>query len=105
MNCPYCEFQGARSAVHRHLADAHSDKVTTRVDDQSGRRFYEVRCPECDAPWMREIKPRLRDPRFIEKFEEEIKLVAFDMLLYHIQAEHMLAEAGLEPDRTGEGTP
>ncbi|HVL90207.1 MAG TPA: hypothetical protein VM841_08240 [Actinomycetota bacterium] len=105
MSCPYCDFEGARSALHRHLADEHPEKVTTRVDDKSGRRFYEVLCPVCDAPWMREIKPRLRDPRFIEKFEEEIKLVAFDMLLYHIQAEHLLAEAGLEAEPTGEGTP
>ncbi|HEX9696149.1 MAG TPA: hypothetical protein VGB64_07535 [Actinomycetota bacterium] len=105
MNCPYCDFEGARSVVHRHLADEHADRVTTRVAEETGRRFYEVRCPVCDAPWMREIKPRLRDPRFIEKFEEEIKLVAFDMLLYHIQAEHLLAESGLETEPQGEGQP
>lgn len=98
MTCPYCEFEGSRGAVHRHLADSHDDRVSIRVDDASGRRWYGIRCPICDAPWDREIKPRLRDPRFVETFDEEIKLVAFDMLLYHVQGEHGLADAGLEPE-------
>ena len=105
MNCPCCDFEGSRSVVHRHLFDEHADRVTTRIDNESGRRFYEVKCPVCDAPWMREIKPRLRDTRFIEKFEEEIKLVAFDMLLYHMQAEHWPMDDGLESELKGEGKP
>lgn len=101
MDCPYCERAGERDEVHRHLADDHPDRVSVRVDDASGRRFYEVRCPTCDAPWEREIKPRYRDPGFIAEFEEEIRLVAFDMLLYHIQGEHLLA-ASSEADRQGD---
>jgi len=100
MDCPYCDVQGGRGEVHRHLAEAHGEKVTIAVDEERNRRTYEVRCPICDAPWERQIKPRYRDPGFIAEFEEEIKLVAFDMLLYHIQGEHLMpAEAG---ERQGE---
>jgi hypothetical protein len=38
------------------------------------------------------IKPRSRDPRFIEEFQREIRLVAFDMLVNHLIAEHEEAE-------------
>ncbi|HEX9713947.1 MAG TPA: hypothetical protein VGB52_15500 [Actinomycetota bacterium] len=93
MDCPFCETAGARTEMHRHLADAHADRVTIEVDEQTGRRTYEVRCPVCDAPWERQIKPRYRDPNFVAEYEEEIRLVAFDMLLYHIQGEHLLPQA------------
>lgn len=78
--------------MHRHLGDVHGDRVAIRTGDEGGRRFYEIRCPVCDAPWEREIKPRSRDPRFVEEYDREIKLVAFDMLLYHMQGEHWLEE-------------
>lgn len=99
MDCPYCDRAGTRGEVHRHLGDAHGDRVAIRVDAERGIRTYEIRCPVCDAPWEREIKPRSRDPNFIQEFEEEIKLVAFDMLLYHIQGEHLIDEGA----GTGEG--
>lgn len=90
MDCPYCEYEDARGAVHRHLSDVHKDRVGIRVDEVKDRRYYEVRCPTCDAPWEREIKPRYKDPGFLAQFEDEIRLVAFDMLLYHIQGEHLM---------------
>lgn len=103
MDCPYCEMRGTRREVHRHLADEHGEKVTIDVDEQRNRRTYEIRCPTCDAPWERQIKPRYKDPNFIAEFEEEIKLVAFDMLLYHIQGEHLLpAEAAEQPAEAAE---
>ncbi|MGH2830036.1 MAG: hypothetical protein ACRDJM_06090 [Actinomycetota bacterium] len=101
MKCPYCDLEAERRDVHRHLLDEHPERVAVRVDEKTERRFYEVRCPTCDAPWEREIKPRFRDPEFVTTFEEEIKLVAFDMLLYHIQGEHV--SAGAAP-ADGEGT-
>lgn len=88
MDCPYGDFQGKRGQVHRHLADHHPDKVTIRQDDVTGNRFYDLVCPVCRAPYEHMIKPRSKDPRFLEMFDPEIKLVAFDMLLYHMQGEH-----------------
>lgn len=100
MDCPFCEFSAVRREVHRHLVDEHKDRVVLRIDEKKNqRRYYEVRCPTCDAPWEREIKPRYKDPSFLETFEEEIRLVAFDMLLYHIQGEHLttVSEQGGNP--------
>ena len=88
MNCPYCDFQGARGAVHRHLADAHAERVVIRVDDEKGKRFYGIACPVCNAPYEHQVKPRNYDLGFLQEFDHEIKLVAFDMLLYHMQGEH-----------------
>lgn len=88
MNCPYCAFQGSRGTVHRHLAETHGDQVVLRVDDASGRRYYGITCPICHAPYEHQVKPRNADPLFLKEFDREIKLVAFDMLLYHLQGEH-----------------
>ena len=51
MDCPYGDFAGKRGDVHRHLAEAHSDKVTIRQDGEEGKRYYEVICP-CAARRM-----------------------------------------------------
>jgi hypothetical protein len=34
------------------------------------------------------IKPRYRDPSFLEEYKMEIALVAFDQLLYHLAKDH-----------------
>jgi hypothetical protein len=88
MDCPYGDFQGKRGEVHRHLAEAHPDKVTIRHDETTGKRSYGLVCPVCGAPYEHVIKPRSHDPYFLKEFDPEIKLVAFDMLLYHMQGEH-----------------
>lgn len=88
MKCPYCDLQDSRGAVHRHLAEAHGEKVAIRVDAERGRRYYGITCPVCAAPYEHQVKPRNLDPDFILEFDREIKLVAFDMLLYHMQGEH-----------------
>ncbi len=86
--CPYCDFSGDRGMTHRHLGETHPEQVTVRVDERKDRRYYGIECPVCKSPWEAEIKPRGRDPNFLEEYDREIKLVAFDMLLYHIQGEH-----------------
>lgn len=88
MTCPYCDLTASRGAVHQHLVTAHSDKVTLRVDDERGKRFYSIACPVCGTPYEHQVKPRNTDPNFLQEFDREIKLVAFDMLLYHLQGEH-----------------
>jgi hypothetical protein len=89
MDCPYCDFSGNRDSVHAHLGETHGEHVSVRVDEAKDRRYYGIVCPVCDAPWEAEIKPRGRDPNFLTEFDREIKLVAFDMLLRHIEGEHM----------------
>lgn len=88
MDCPYGDFQGTRGEVHRHLAEAHPDCVVIRQDDPQGQRSYAIACPVCGAPYEHAANPRLRDPRFLADFDDRIRLVAFDMLLYHMQGEH-----------------
>ncbi|MBI1801635.1 MAG: hypothetical protein HY259_04035 [Chloroflexi bacterium] len=88
MDCPYGDFQGKRGEVHRHLAEAHAEQVQIRQDEMLGQRLYEITCPVCAAPYEHVINSRSRDPRFLREFDAEIRLVAFDMLLYHMQGEH-----------------
>lgn len=88
MHCPYCEVEGARQVMHAHLADAHGDKVIARRDEQKNKLFYRLDCPLCDEYSEREVNPRGRDPSFLQAFEREIRLVAFDLLLYHLEAAH-----------------
>ncbi|HYK83780.1 MAG TPA: hypothetical protein VEV19_00345 [Ktedonobacteraceae bacterium] len=88
MRCPYCGSEGSRQVIHAHLTDQHGNKVVGRRDEQTGKLFYRLDCPLCDEYSEREVNPRGRDPAFLEAFEREIRLVAFDLLLYHIEAAH-----------------
>ena len=88
MICPYCSFEGPRRALHAHAADTHPSAVTTTTDPDSGRRFYELQCPFCPQSLRKQIKPRLKDPAFLEEYAREIRLVAFDVLLYHLEEAH-----------------
>lgn len=87
MTCPFCEFAGARRAVHAHLVDRHPDAVATR-STEAGEFFFEIRCPRCDFAFEREVNPRGRDPSFLETYRREVALVALDLLLHHFAAEH-----------------
>jgi len=92
MTCPFCEFQGIRRDVHAHLTDEHSEQC--RTSESWANRYYQLDCPRCDFTLRRQIKPRLQDPTFLEEYAREIRLVAFDMFLYHFQSEHEQEEAG-----------
>jgi hypothetical protein len=85
MTCAYCSFDGHRRALHAHLESAHAAEVRTRADDESGRMFYSLSCPKCDQTMEKRVKPRWKDPAFLEEFSREIRLVAFDLLLYHLE--------------------
>jgi hypothetical protein len=52
------------------------------------KRYMELPCPKCDESHRTEVKPRYNDPTFLEEHYREIRLVAFDMFLYHWQGEH-----------------
>lgn len=91
--CPYCEFRGKRSEVHHHLADGHAETLARRIDEFSGHTFFVVTCPVCKASYEQVTKKALRDPGFVQEYEFEIRLVVFDLLLYHLQGEHGLGTA------------
>ncbi len=86
MMCPYCAFEGSRGALHAHLTDSHGEECA--MTESWGNRFYRLDCPLCDASLRRQVKPRLRDPTFLEEYGREIRIVAFDQFLYHLQTEH-----------------
>jgi hypothetical protein len=98
LNCPFCSFEGPPRGLHAHLGEQHPDAV--RFEDRSGRSFYSVTCPICGDGYEREIKPRGRDPGFVDEFSTQIRLVAMDMLVNHLMGEHEELEIpeGDEPD-------
>ncbi len=48
-------------------------------------------CPACGARYERPVRKAARDPGFTAGFSREIQLVAMDMLVHHLLAEHELA--------------
>lgn len=96
MRCPLCEYEGARADVHGHLAEGHQDGVEMWTDASDGRMRYRVACPFCEQDHEARVKPRSHDPAFLVRFAHEIRLVAFDMLLNHIEGEHVVAQS-VEP--------
>jgi hypothetical protein len=115
MDCPFCSFEGPPRSLHAHLGDEHPDAV--RFEEKGGRSFYALTCPICRDGYEREIKPRGRDPGFVDEFSAQIRLVAFDMLVNHLMGEHTVlpgdtpeppglelpegAEAGVEAEQPG----
>lgn len=86
MRCPWCEFEGAPRDLHAHLAEAHPEQV--RFEEKIGLTFYAIECPVCHEGYEQQIKPRSRDPGFLEEYRREIRLVAMDMMINHLMAEH-----------------
>jgi hypothetical protein len=95
MRCPTCALEAPRGELHVHLADAHHELVEAWSDAATGRMRYRVSCPLCGAAHEHRVKPRGRDPSFLATYEREVRLVALDMLLHHLEAEH-----ATEPDPT-----
>lgn len=88
MRCPYCDLEARRRLIHLHLAEEHGNKLDTGREVDRERMFYRISCPQCDVKVEQTIKPRSKDAGFLEKFEREIRLVAFDMLLNHMEMAH-----------------
>lgn len=86
MECPWCDFEAPPRLLHAHLAEQHHEQVT--VEHRGSSRIYAIACPLCGAVHEQPIKPRLRDPGFLEEFGAEIRLVAFDMLINHLLVQH-----------------
>lgn len=88
MTCPYCadgpEFD--LRELHAHLAAAHAAEIAT--EEAGDRLVYVVTCPQCGSQYRKPIKKGVADPGFADEFAAQIRLVAFDMLLNHLLAEH-----------------
>ncbi len=100
MRCPFCSFEGPPRTLHAHLGEQHGDAV--RFEERGGRSFYALTCPLCGDGYEREIKPRGRDPGFVDEFSAQIRLVALDMLVNHLMGEHeeleLPSDAETEPE-------
>ncbi|MEZ5116592.1 MAG: hypothetical protein R2737_10025 [Candidatus Nanopelagicales bacterium] len=86
MTCPWCgvQTQGPRSLLE-HLRDEHADQV--RITEQNDQVFYEMPCPLCDQRHRQRIK-KGGDPDFLARHDAQVRLVALDMLVTHLMAEH-----------------
>ena len=102
VGCPWCAFSARPRALQTHLAGEHPEQVRTRQVE--GTLRYEITCPRCGAPYDQRVKKAARDPTFVAEFEPEIRMVAFDMLVHHLVAEHEMTEPEAAPDRTAEQT-
>ena len=86
LSCPWCEFAAGPRALHAHLGEQHGDVVAT--SQRHGKVFYEVTCPRCGARYEHVVRKGARDPEFVAEFEPQIRMVALDMLVHHLVAEH-----------------
>ncbi len=86
MDCPWCDFTAPPRALHAHLGERHGDAVT--AGERNGKAYYQVSCPRCGARYQHVVRKGARDPEFLTEFEREIQLVALDMLVHHLMAEH-----------------
>ncbi len=85
MNCPYCDFQAHRMDLHAHLLDAHEQEVKVFIHKVTGKMVYEFTCPLCEERWRKPLKKR---PADLQGYVREIRMVAFDLLLYHLMDKH-----------------
>ncbi|MDY6776217.1 MAG: hypothetical protein SV253_09145 [Halobacteria archaeon] len=84
MECPYCDLEAIRMRVHRHLLEEH-DFLSERAGDDGGG--YEFDCPDCGETAV--IEPGgLGGEEEAQKFDNEMRMMAVDRLLNHLQEEH-----------------
>ncbi len=107
MTCPYCDFGGSRMEVHAHLGGEHGEAVEMGHREGPNDPYFRIVCPFCDEESVQSVNPGGRDPGFLDEFGDTVRLVAFDLLLYHLQAEHPervgLAAAAKRADGDGPG--
>lgn len=96
MRCPWCDFTAGPRGLHAHLGEQHGGAVTT--GERHGKVRYEITCPRCGARYEHVVRKGSRNPEFVAEFEREIQMVALDMLVHHLMAEHEQHEQ----QRTGE---
>ena len=89
-HCPYCEASDDRLGLHGHLVDDHVDRLQTEVAEDGGSIVFGLPCPECEEEgFAKEIKrPKGDADRVADLYRDEISMIAFDQLLYHLEEEH-----------------
>lgn len=87
MRCPWCpDVEGGHRTLHAHFAEHHPDSVVLSVNDE-GRVFYEMHCPLCSER-HRQLIRKGGDAEFLARQDSTIRMVALDMLVTHLMAEH-----------------
>ena len=92
MKCPHCDFSGRRMDLHGHLVEEHAEEIKIYVDEALGKMVFELTCPICNDSVKQPLKKRAA---VLEEYKREIRMVAFDLLLWHLQEKH--AEDNLVP--------
>jgi hypothetical protein len=90
VKCPHCTFEGRRMDLHAHLVQAHPEGVDIFIDPGEGRMVFEMRCPICSESVRQRLK---KSAAVLESYKREIRMVAFDLLLYHLAEKHPDAAA------------
>ena len=85
--------------LHAHLIGSHPDAVSIFIDPAQDRMVFEMRCPVCSESVRQPLK---KSAAVLESYKREIRMVAFDLLLYHLQEKHPGPE---EPAGSGEDEP
>lgn len=88
MTCPYCGYEAARRALHLHLVEQHVEQIELALDEQKQQMYYRLACPSCPFSLRNVVRPRSTDRSFLDEYRKEIGLVAFDLVLYHVEAAH-----------------
>ncbi|RMF70183.1 MAG: hypothetical protein D6743_00690 [Calditrichaeota bacterium] len=92
MTCPYCSFSGHRMDLHAHLVEDHAEEVKIYVDQALGKMVYELTCPLCQEGVKTPLSKRAEQ---LQEYQREIRMVAFDLLLYHLEEMHPEGDSGL----------
>ena len=71
--------------LHAHLMEDHLQEVRVFVHKVTGKMMYELDCPLCEDKWMKPLKKR---PVDLQDYVKEIRMVAFDKFLYHLEDKH-----------------
>ncbi|MFQ5630001.1 MAG: hypothetical protein ACE5I1_14640 [bacterium] len=85
MHCPHCHFEGHRMDLHAHLLEAHAEEVLVYMDESSSKLVYEMTCPICKDSVKQPLRKRAAQ---LDAYKREIRMVAFDLLLYHLAEKH-----------------
>jgi uncharacterized Zn-finger protein len=91
VKCPFCGVDKPIRDLHAHLANDHAGEITT--EEVGERTAYTVTCPYCSERYRQPMKKSAKDPDFLAEYQRQIHLVAFDMLINHVLAEHGIEHA------------
>lgn len=69
-------------SVHQHMLDSHGDELS-----REGRN-YVFHCPECSQETTIEPGSGAEPDELVEKYGNEVTMIAFDRLLDHLENEH-----------------